>query len=133
MPAQPPCFDAEQGGCKVPARHRTCGPSKLASRLLATGSLACLAPLSRVRCHPPQGTLSHPPLSVRWMQAVFAALLFFGQNGRLWAMRAFQKYVLSLPFDSCGRNKNISKADREDKIPYLNRRAKEVEYESLHH
>lgn len=45
----------------------------------------------------------------------------------------FQKYVLSLPFDSCGRNKNLSKADREDKIPYLNRRAKEVEYESLHH
>lgn len=45
------------------------------------------------------------------------AFLLFDQIGRLRAMRAFQKYILSLPFDGCERNKNISKAHREDKIP----------------
>lgn len=106
-------------GWKVSLGHQTCDSSKLSSRLLATSSPACLAPSSHV-----DGThhraLCATPHSVSdgcRQNSVPGAFPLFDQMGRLWATRAFQKHVLSLPIDGCGRSKNFSKADREEKNP----------------
>lgn len=121
-------------GWEVSLGHQSCGPSKLSSRVLATGSLACLAPSSHVWWHPPQvAPQSATSLSVSdgcRQNSVPVAFPLFGQWGGCRQWGHFRNMSFPCLLMAVGGIRTSQKQVEKTKIP-VNRRAKEVEYETL--